>query len=198
MNRLQQALDHVARHLAHEGADWALVGGFAVSARTAPRFTRDLDLAVAVRDDPGAEALVARLARYGYRPMATVEQVEARRLATVRLAAPEQPDPGVVVDLLFASSGIEDEVVAEAETLEIFSGVCVKVARLHHLLALKVLARDDRARPQDRVDLISLLKVASAEDIDRARAAVARIVERRFNRGKDLEASFESLLRETG
>jgi len=40
---------------------WALVGGLAVSVRTEPRFTRDLDLAVAVADDRAAEDLVHRL-----------------------------------------------------------------------------------------------------------------------------------------
>lgn len=40
---------------------WALVGGLAVSARATPRFTKDLDFAVAVADDAKAEDVVHRL-----------------------------------------------------------------------------------------------------------------------------------------
>lgn len=34
---------------------WALVGGLAISARIEPRFTRDLDIAIAVENDARAE-----------------------------------------------------------------------------------------------------------------------------------------------
>lgn len=40
----------------------ALIGGLAVSVRAEPRFTRDIDLAVTVRDDADAERLVNSLA----------------------------------------------------------------------------------------------------------------------------------------
>jgi len=54
MNPLERVLHDViaAPALADHAA---LVGGLAVSARTEPRFTRDLDVAVAVPDDAGAE-----------------------------------------------------------------------------------------------------------------------------------------------
>jgi len=68
------------------GRRWALVGGFAVSARTEPRFTRDADLAVLVTDDRDAEALVLALQDRGYRVLSAVEQEATGRLATVRLA----------------------------------------------------------------------------------------------------------------
>jgi hypothetical protein len=59
-------------------------------------------------------------------------------------------DPlGPVIDLLFASSGIESEVVGDAEPLELLPGLRIGVARTGHLTALKVLARDDVNRPQD-------------------------------------------------
>jgi len=40
---------------------WALIGGLAISVRSAPRFTKDLDFAVAVADDSEAEDVVHRL-----------------------------------------------------------------------------------------------------------------------------------------
>lgn len=51
MNRVEAALRRVASDLDARGVRWALVGGFAVSARTEPRFTRDVDVAVLVEDD---------------------------------------------------------------------------------------------------------------------------------------------------
>jgi len=57
-----------------------------VSARAEPRFTRDVDVAVAITDDREAEALVHALTSDGYRLRAAVEQDAVERLATVRLA----------------------------------------------------------------------------------------------------------------
>jgi hypothetical protein len=54
-----------------------------------------------------------------------------------------------VIDLPFASSGIEREVVADAEPIELLRNVMIGVARTGHLIALKVLPRDDVRRPQD-------------------------------------------------
>lgn len=40
------------------GAHFALIGGQAVAARTEPRFTEDVDLAVSVADDEQAQQIV--------------------------------------------------------------------------------------------------------------------------------------------
>src|SRR5262249_23266578 len=136
---------------------FALIGGFAVSARTEPRLTRDADFAVLVTDDRDAEALARDLQARGWRVVTAIEQEAAKRLATVRLAFGTEELPGPVVDLLFASSGIEPEIVRTAEPLQLVQGLDIPVVRLGHLIALKVLSRDDRTRPQDRVDLAALL-----------------------------------------
>jgi predicted nucleotidyltransferase len=107
------------------------VGGFAVSVRTEPRFTRDIDLVVAVPDDATAE--------------------------------------------------------------ELLPGVIVPVATVGHLIALKLLARDDRVRPQDAGDLRSLLAVADQADMNFARDAVAMIETRGFARGRELSSDLEAL-----
>ncbi|MHB8420758.1 MAG: nucleotidyl transferase AbiEii/AbiGii toxin family protein [Myxococcales bacterium] len=100
MTHLEDALAAIAAALAELRVACALVGGLAVSARAEPRFTRDLDLAVAVASDAEAEALVRALGSRGYRPLSTVEQTSAARLATVRLSPSSEPGEGVVVDLL--------------------------------------------------------------------------------------------------
>jgi predicted nucleotidyltransferase len=194
MSRLETALGTFVERLARLGQRVALVGGLAVSARTEPRFTRDLDLVVAVTRDSEAEILVQRLVSEGYRARTLVEQEATGRLATVRLDLPAENLRGVVVDLLFASSGIEPEVVHDAEPLRLFATVVVPVARVGHLVALKLLARDDRARPQDQVDLRALRAVTDDTEIRRARQAVALIEERGFARGRDLHAALEAWL----
>jgi predicted nucleotidyltransferase len=190
---LGKVLARIAGDLRELEAPFALVGGLAVSAWTEPRFTRDADLAVTVDSDQQAERLVYSLqARYVIE--ALVEQEVASRLATVRLSAREEDLRGIVVDLLFASSGIESEVVHSAKRLQVLEGVEVPVANVGHLIALKVLSRDDEKRPQDLVDLRVLLNVSSDDDLGEARRALSLIQERGYARGRNLLRDFEALL----
>jgi hypothetical protein len=116
---------------------------------------------------------------------------ESGRLATVRLrAAPS----ALLVDLLFASSGVEPEVVAEADTLSLAPDVALRVARAGHLIALKLLSRDDVRRPQDRVDLAALVTIADDEELARARRACASIVARGYACGRELLADLDEAL----
>ncbi len=194
MSRLESVLRAAARDLSELGLRWALVGGLAVSARTEPRFTRDVDLVIAVPGDLDAEQAVHALQRRGYRIDALVEQEAAGRLATARLAPPQEDDAGIVLDVLFASSGIEPEITEAAEELEVFPGLRVRVAGVGHLLALKLLSRDDRTRPQDRADLVALLRAATRADVEEARGAVALIQARGFHRDRDLSRDLERLI----
>lgn len=194
VNQVEAALTRAVGDLVAVGLRWAVVGGFAVSARAEPRFTRDVDVAVAVSDDAGAENAVRALGARGYRIAAAVEQVATSRLATVRLE-PVLPGSGLVLlDLLFASSGIEAEIVACAEQLEILPALVVPVARPGHLIAVKLLARDDRTRPQDAADLRALRQVSTQEDLALAEVAVRLIAERGYARGRDLEAALDAFV----
>jgi hypothetical protein len=198
VNRLAAALAAMLRELSRHRARAALVGGLAVSARAEPRLTRDLDLAVAIAKDEEAESLVRALLTSGHTVLTLVEQERTGRLATVRLALPGETARGVVADLLFASSGIEAQVVAEAEPLEVFPGLLVPVARVGHLVALKLLSRDDRTRPQDATDLVALGRVLDEPELARARVAVRSIEERGFARGRDLGAALAAWLEDAG
>lgn len=193
MNRLQTALGDIGKLLNQKGFGWALVGGLAVSVRAEPRFTRDVDLAVAVENDREAERLVADLRGLGYQILETVEQETTGRFATARLVPPGRGPGGVIVDLLFASSGIEPEVVSSAEPLEVLPGLTVPVAGLPELIALKLLSRDDSTRPQDAADLVALASLATAADFETARALVRLIEGRKYNRGRDLSTQLERL-----
>jgi hypothetical protein len=119
-----------------------------------------------------------------------LEQEETGRLATVRLLAPGETPGGVIVDLLFASSGVEPEIVEAAEQEKILPGFNVPVATTAHLLALKVLA----ARPKDLDDIEALLARATPGDVQNAREMLALIGKRGCARNKDLLASFGELI----
>lgn len=160
---IEESLRRLVRDCSALELQWALIGGFAVSARAEPRFTRDVDACVLVNDDADAEAIVLRLRDAGYGVESLVEHAYVDRLATVRLRSPVSG--GVLVDLLFASSGIEPEITRDAEQLELVPGVVLPVARVAHLVALKLLARDDIARPQDVADLNALRRILTGEDM---------------------------------
>jgi predicted nucleotidyltransferase len=178
------------------GVRWALVGGLAVSVRSEPRTTRDIDVAIAVTGDSEAEQVVQALRNRGYLEEEVMDHRDIDRLSTVRFRHRDDGS-GVVCDVLFATAGIEPEAVAAAEILEVLRGLYAPVARTGHLLAFKILAlRPDRPqeRPQDFADIRELLQVADDAELRRARAALELISRRGFDRGKDLGPIFEEQL----
>ena len=174
------------------GAKFAIIGGIAVSIRTIERFTKDLDIAIAVESDGEAEAIVHSLSRLGYFVETIIEHDEANRLATVRFSIPGPPK--MLLDLLFASSGIESEIVAAAEEAEIFPGMQGLVATVSSLIALKVLSADNARRLQDIIDLHNLFKEASPKDLAEARQLLDLITKRGFNRNKDLQKDLDGYI----
>lgn len=193
MSSLETILRQIQAELDGQGKKWSVVGGLAVVVRGEPRFTRDADLAVVVASDAEAESLVRWLLGRGYGVLATVEQQATGRLATVRLLPPGEDVEGIVLDLLFASSGIEPEVVTTSEALEILPGLTLPVVRTSHLIALKVLSRDDVRRPTDLADLRSLIPRASPTDLQEAERLLALITERGYHRDRDLLGSLREL-----
>jgi hypothetical protein len=167
----------------------ALVGGLAVSARTEPRFTRDLDFAIAVENDAEAESIVFGLQGRGFTVVATIEHATMHRLATVRL---RQHARAPFVDLLFASCGIEPEIVGAASPLEIL-GATAAVATVGHLIAMKLVSRDPKRRPRDQQDLVELARAAGALEWKRAEASIELIEQRGFSRGRDLAAGLAEI-----
>ena len=86
--------------------------------------------------------------------------------------------------------------VATAEPLEVLPGLTVPVAGLPELIALKLLARDDVARPQDAGDLLALAPLATARDFESVRQLLHLIEDRKYHRGRDLSGELDRL--ETG
>jgi len=189
-----QSVDAVLRQAAADmdaiGARWAVIGGLAVAFRAEPRFTKDVDLAVAAADDEEAEGIVSRLQVRGYALASLVEQDYVNRLATARLVRPQAGTSSAFIDLLFANSGIEDEIVRRADRLEVLPDVFMPVASIGHLIALKVLA----GRHQDLTDLGYLISAATQADLGEARASVLKIQERGFNRGQNLPEDLAAII----
>lgn len=190
MIRLQKVFDRLASDLDQLDLRWAVIGGLAVSARAEPRSTRDVDVAVAVENDEEAERVVAALTARGYGIQSVLEHQLTGRMATVRFIAPGETVSGVLVDLFFASSGVEDKIVEAAEELEILPGTKAPVATIAHLVALKVLA----SRPRDLEDVRWLSKAATRSEIESAREALDLVKARGFDREKDLEVLLEAAL----
>lgn len=170
--------------------DCAVIGGIAVSFRSIERTTKDLDLAVAVMDDNQAESIIANLTGSGYRIGLVLESEVEGRLSTVRLISEGERE--IFVDLLFASSGIEREVVDRADPIELFPGLTVGVASRSSLIALKVLSANIKTRPQDVIDLGHLIKASTQDEISEAYDLLQMITERKYNRGKNLQDDLAS------
>ena len=191
MNDLEHQLRHIATELRALDRKFALIGGLAVSIRAEPRLTRDADLAVAVTDDRDAESLIHVLSQRGYSVVTVVEQRATGRLATVRLI--NGSSGGAVTDLLFASSGIESEIIGDAEELSVLPNLTLPVASTGHLIAMKLLARDDRQRPLDADDLRALSAIASTHDWEVAASAAELISARGYGRDRDIVAALAHL-----
>jgi predicted nucleotidyltransferase len=190
---LQHSLQQAAALLDREGLPWALMGGWAVSIRTEPRFTRDVDVAIAVDSDRRAEAVIASFRAIGFTISAVIEQTAVDRLATVRLTSNH-----LLLDLMFASSGIEAELCARADRLEVLPSLVLPVVCSAHLLALKLLARDDSTRPQDAADIRNLLQALRGPDWALTKEALSLITTRGYHRGRDLLTALERATREFG
>jgi len=189
VTKIERALVRIAADLRQLDVRFALVGGLAVSLRAEPRTT--LDVAIAVDSDVQAEAVVHSLLALGYRVGGQLEQDRAGRLATMRLRSSDVARTPIVIDLLFASSGIEREVVASAEEFEVLPGTRMRVATAAHLVALKLLAD----RPQDRADVASLLERVDQAGHDVVRSSLKLIERRGFHREKDLELLYQRAVR---
>jgi predicted nucleotidyltransferase len=145
----------ICRALNEAGARYLLIGGFAVIAHGAGRFTKDIDLLV--EDSPGNVARVKRgLAVLADNAAAGVTDEDVRQHVVVRVA------DEVVVDLMGRACGVGyEEAARDAEILE-RQGVSIPVASPRTLIRLK-----DTPRPQDALDRAYL------EGVLRARAGRA-------------------------
>jgi hypothetical protein len=186
--KLAEALLDVSGHLREMDARFAIVGGIAASIRGEVRFTRDVDIAVVVDDDAQAEQCIYGLQQRGLVVVATVEQKTTGRLATARLNHPG----GVVCDLVFATCGIEREVVAHADDIEVFPGQTLPTASVEALLAMKTLSSTS-ARPRDLEDIRAIVRANPRFDATVVLELLGKIEARGYARGQRLAEKWNSL-----
>ena len=101
----------------------------------------------------------------------------------------------MAVDLLFASSGIEPEIVERAENLELPEVGTIAVARAEELLAMKLLSMTPK-RLQDRIDAQNLIRFHPDLDLEAVRDNLRLITARGYHRDRDLAARFDEVLAE--
>jgi hypothetical protein len=130
----------ICRALNEAGALYLLIGGFAVVAHGAGRFTKDVDLLV--EDSPENVARVKRALSILQDDAASeVADTDVREHVVVRVA------DEVLVDLLGRACGLDYAAAAsDAEEIDL-GGVVVPVASPRTLIRTK-----DTARPQDAID----------------------------------------------
>jgi hypothetical protein len=130
----------ICRALNDAGARYLLIGGFAVIAHGAGRFTKDIDLLVDDAPDNVARVKSA-LSVLADNAASEIADDDVQRHAVVRVA------DEVVVDLMGRACGLSyAEAVRDAETLE-RDGIRIPVASPATLIRTK-----DTARPQDALD----------------------------------------------
>ena len=91
---------------------------------------------------------------------------------------------------------IESEVVAAAEPVEVVKQIILPVARVGHLIALKLLSVAP-GRETDHSDLRNLAQVANEVEWQRAEDAVKLIAKSGYSRDRDLESDLKNLRRVT-
>ncbi len=140
-------LVRICRALNEAGARYVLIGGFAVIAHGASRFTKDIDLLV--DDAPDNIARVKRgLAILADNAAAEVADHDVRDHTVVRVV------DEVIVDLMGRACGLAyADVAADMEWIEL-SGVRVPIASPATLVRTK-----DTYRPQDAMDRSFLQQV---------------------------------------
>lgn len=191
------SVDAIARLISRFGRyqmRFALVGGYAVGVYGTPRFTKDIDFTVAVDSDSQAEQILRVFLEDGFRIDPLLVHKEHGTISTARLFLPESRSRSADFDLLFSFCGVESEIVAAAQPVEILPGLTVPVATLVHLIALKVLS-ERATRPNDRADLAALLGRSGQEEVLAVKKILALIEKRGFGSGQELLKKFDRLVR---
>lgn len=173
---------------------YCLVGGLAVSFRTIERATRDVDLAVGVQSEHHAENLIREIQNIGFTPVELLQRRSNGAISTVRLLSAEFP--GVYLDLLLSTCGIENEVITYATPIEILPGLVIPVATIPSLVAMKILSCGYKNRRQDVLDLEHLISDASLSELTQAESLVELMISRGFGAERDLRKVLRDFISE--
>jgi hypothetical protein len=165
---LNKALQKTVETLDRLGIAYALIGGLAVAARGIVRATQDVDLMVAL---PVQEALSLEQSMRVSGFQATFHRgaPDDPLIGVLRLAIPAS-GAEIKCDVIFASRPWQIRAVSNATSIDLGT-FAVRVAQPADLFLLKLYA----GGPQDLIDAAQLLKMQSASEQSRWKAAAAQL-----------------------
>lgn len=128
---------------------YLVVGGYALAAHGAPRFTKDLDIWIWM-DSNNSRSLIAALDEFGFGGLGLTENDFLEANTVVQLGYPPQR-----IDLITTPSGVSFETAWEERMVLDVGGMSVCVIGLDSLIANKAAA----GRDQDLVDVKTLRRL---------------------------------------
>lgn len=170
--RLVTEIERVLRVLEAAGVRYLVVGGVAVVLHGHPRFTADLDLAVAL-EPSNVRSAFAALATLGYRPRVPVSVeifadpgerqrlVQEKGMTVLSFSSPELPM--TEVDVFADPPFVFEETYRRADRVEL-GEVSVHVASIRDVIAMK--RRVGRAKDLEDVAMLARLARDRGEPID--------------------------------
>lgn len=140
----------LARYLDEAGAEYALIGGYALAANGLVRMTEDIDILVDPSADNSRRWIVAlsRLPDGAARELAADPDVFAKQKSYAIRVNDE-----ITVDVLPSAAGVSWEALREYIQDVVFDGVRVRVLSLEGLLKTK-----SGARPKDQIDAAAITR----------------------------------------
>jgi len=150
--------------------DFALTGALALSALSQPRATRDIDILISLEK----EKIKSFVEWLKYSKEYKLAKHHAGRPKDRIKNLIEVPAGNTWVDIIVASSEVEEEAISTSLSVSAFTGVKLKVVRPEYLIILKLLAGSD----QDYLDSAQLWN----ESIDKR--LVRKMVKELFLQGK--------------
>ncbi|WP_157975232.1 hypothetical protein [Glycomyces dulcitolivorans] len=236
-NDLERSYARLATAFDALEAPWALAGSLAVSARIEPVYMTHASVILSVKKEEIAHGILDGLEEMGLRLLSVTDQMSVKNWDHER-GVPADPanleiehhpnglvagarlvddtgDRDLDVDLVFAASGIESEITAAAEELEILPGQTFSVARTGHLIAMTLLSFGETGRQplpdhfeemdafaaeqayqgiREHADLKALTDHATEEDWRLAWEAVDLMGTRSATRSRDLRTELAAFL----
>ena len=136
---------------------YAIIGGVAVSIRSTPRYTKDVDAVVWVGEEGWIEFL-SHITKRGLRVRAD-DPIRFARQNRLLLLTDED---GVHIDLSFGALPFEEQMIRNAEPIEVAEGCIASIATAEALVVMKAIAW----RPKDKQDIREIVTINPSLDWD--------------------------------
>lgn len=178
-------LKRIARELDREGVPYMIIGGQAVLVYGEPRFTRDIDITVALT--PDSLQKVVRVVRKSGLEILTDNPEKFVREA--RILPTQDAESGFRVDFIFSWTPFEREAINRAKPI-LIDGYPVKFASPEDVIILKVIS----GRARDYEDIKGILRRTDIDTnyVERWLREFSGVLQR------DLVGEFRSILKMEG